>query len=305
MAHEASSKTVVVVALLGNLAIAVLKLIVAFLTRSSAMMAESIHSFADTGNQILLLLGMKLSQKEATLLHPLGFGRESYFWSFMVAIFLFTLGSAFSIYEGVHKILHPEPIQNALWAYLVLGGALLIESISFYVATKAILKKKGKRSLVKFLRWSKEPELVVVFVEDLGAEMGLLLALLGVWGSVEWGLLWLDGAASLAIGIILGLIAYFLATEIKSLLLGESANQKDEYLILQALRRTGLVKEVPHLITQQLGPNEIMVVMDCVFPEYLGGRELPEAIQKIEVEIRKAVPNVKRIYMEPVFEVEE
>jgi len=305
MAHQASSKTVVVVALLANLAIAVLKLVVAFLTNSSAMMAEAIHSFADTGNQVLLLLGMKLSKKEPTELHPLGYGRESYFWSFMVAIFLFTLGSAYSIYEGIHKILHPEPIRNAVWAFVVLGGALVLESFSFVVATRAILKKKGKRNLFQYLKWSKEPELVVVFVEDFGAELGLLLAFIGVAGAVGLDMLWLDGAASLGIGLILGFMAWFLAAEIKSLLLGESASQKDEFLILQALRRTGLVKEVQHLITQQLGPSEIMVVMDCVFPEYLGGRELPEAIRKVEEEIRKAVPSVKRIYMEPVQETEE
>jgi cation diffusion facilitator family transporter len=299
MAHENSSKTVVVVAFLGNLAIAVFKLIVAFVTKSSAMLAEAIHSFADTGNQILLLIGMKLSQKQATDLHPLGFGRESYFWSFMVAIFLFSLGSAFSIYEGLHKILHPEPIRNVVWAFIVLGGSLLLESVSFIVAARAIWEKKGKRTLLNFLRTSKEPELVIVFVEDFGAELGLLLAFLGVWGASALDLPRLDGAASLGIGLILGFMAVFLAVEIKSLLMGERASEKDEYMILQAVRKTALVKEIPHLITQQLGPSEIMVVMDCVFQEYLGGRELPEAIEKIENEIRKAVPAVTKIYMEP------
>src|SRR5262245_60905214 len=143
MAEHGSSKTVVFVAFLGNLAIAVFKLIIAFVTKSSAMLAEAIHSFADTGNQVLLIIGMRLSQKEPTDLHPLGYGRESYFWSFMVAIFLFTLGSAFSIYEGIHKILHPEPIRNVGWAFIVLGGSLLLESISFVVAGRAIWKKKG------------------------------------------------------------------------------------------------------------------------------------------------------------------
>src|SRR5215207_2729994 len=234
MSAEGGTRAIMA-ALLANLAIAVTKFVAFLFTRSSAMLAESIHSVADSGNQLLLIIGGRRAQRQATPEHPFGYGRERYLFAFIVSIVLFSLGGLFAIYEGYHKISHPEPLERAWIAMLVLGVAIVLESFSLRTAVHESNKVRGRRSWAEFIRTAKAPELPVVLLEDIGALLGLVLALVGVtiaWltGEVVW-----DGIGSICIGVLLVVIAIVLARETKSLLLGEGATRSDVAKIETAL----------------------------------------------------------------------
>jgi cation diffusion facilitator family transporter len=290
----------VIAALFANLGIAVAKFVGFLFTGSSSMLAESVHSVADTGNQGLLLLGGKRAQKQATPEHPFGWGRERYFWSFVVALVLFSLGSVFALYEGIHKVQHPEPIESAVWALGILFFAILLEGYSFRTAIVETNKIKGDDVTYRqFIRHSKTPELPVVLLEDLGAMVGLVLAFFAVTTSVvtddgRW-----DGYGTISIGLLLGVIAIVLAVEMKSLLIGESAAPKQQEAILAAIEIEPGVQRVIHMRTEHLGPDELLVCAKVEFMHDLSFPEIAEAVNRVENNIRANVAEARVIYLEP------
>lgn len=292
-------KPLVLLALTANLAIAVSKFVISFMTNSSSILAEAVHSAADSINQLLLLYGMKSSHRKPSLLHPFGYARESYFWAFMVAVSIFTLGGFLAFYRGMQKLLHPDLMTNFYLAYLVLILAAVFEAVPLMRAMHVVREQKKAKNFYQFLKNCKQPELIVVFLEDLMAEAGLAIAFVGVGLTHLTGSSFYDAVASLIIGVLLGGMAIFLTFEIRSLIVGERASQLDEYKIRRAIRETNAVEEIIKLSTQHLGPDEIMVAMNCKFPDYFNSQEIAEAIQKITENIQATVPNAKQIYIEP------
>jgi cation diffusion facilitator family transporter len=286
-------------ALGANLAIAVAKFAGFIVTGSSSMLAESVHSTADSGNQFLLLLGRRRARKEADQLHPFGYGRERYFWGFVVALVLFSLGSMFAIYEGVHKIQHPEHIESPEWAIGILAFAILAEGFSFRTAIKASSQLKGEATYWQFIRRAKSPELPVVLLEDLGALIGLTLAMGGLITAVitDDGI-W-DGYGTLSIGILLFIIAAILVVEMKSLLIGESASPKALEAIHAAVEIEPEVIRLIHLRAIHLGPEELLVGVKVEFLHELALPEMAAAINRVERNIRNAIPAARVIYVEP------
>ncbi|MGC1213157.1 MAG: cation diffusion facilitator family transporter [Micromonospora sp.] len=290
----------IVAALLANIGIAVTKFIAFLLTGSSSMLAESIHSVADSGNQGLLLLGGRRAKREATPQHPFGYGRERYIYAFIVAIVLFTLGGLFALYEAYHKAQHPEPITSWQWVPLtVLVIAIGMEGFSFRTAIKESNQIRGSQSWVRFIRRAKAPELPVVLLEDSGALIGLVLALVGVGMTIITGNgLW-DAAGTAAIGVLLVIIAIVLAVETKSLLLGEGAEQHDLAKIEQAVTGGPEVERIIHMKTLYLGPEELMVAAKIAVSPCDTAEELARGINAVEARIRSEVPIARVIYLEP------
>ena len=288
----------IIAALLANAGIAVAKFVGYLVTGSSSMLAESVHSVADTSNQGLLLLGGKRAQRAATAEHPFGYGRDRYFYSFIVALLLFTLGSAFAIYEGIHKIGHPEPLESPIVAVIILVVAVALEGYSFYTAIGESKKIKGNTTWWGFIRQAKEPELPVVLLEDAGALLGLILALLGVGLSIITGNPVWDGIGTLAIGALLGVIAIILIIEMKSLLIGEGANEPVLATIIDELA-AGKVERVIHIRTQYMGPDELLVAAKLALVPGLDTAEVARAIDDAEARVRAKVPVAKLIYLEP------
>ncbi len=288
----------IVAALAANAGIAVAKFAGFLVTGSSSMLAESVHSLADTSNQGLLLLGQKTSRREATKAHPFGFGRERYFYSFIVALMLFTLGAAFALYEGIHKVIKPEPLESPIVAVIILIVAIGLESYSFYTAIGESRKIKGGASWWGFIRQAKEPELPVVLLEDAGALLGLVFALLGVGLSVITGDPVWDGIGTIAIGVLLGIIAGILIVEMKSLLIGEGATEAELDTIVDELA-AGKVERVIHIRTQYLGPDELLVAAKLALVPGLDTAEVATAIDDAEARVRAKVPIAKLIYLEP------
>ncbi len=298
MAAGGSTKAVLA-ALFANLAIAIAKFVGFAVTRSASMLAEGVHSCADTGNQALLLMGGRLAKREPTRRHPFGYGRERYFWSFVVAIILFTLGSLFAINEGIEKLRHPHELDSLGVAIGILIFGIVVESLSFRTAIVESNRVRGKLSWGTFIRRSRTPELPVVLLEDLGAMLGLVIALVAVvlakvTGEPQW-----DGAGTLAIGVLLGLIAIVLAIEMKSLLIGESATREDRARLLVTLEQSPEVNQVLDLRTQHLGPEELLVAAEVDFADNITGDRMPEAVATIEARLRDAVPAATRVYLEP------
>ncbi len=293
------SKRAIVAAFLANLGIAIAKVIGFVFTGAASMLAEAIHSFADTANQGLLLLGSRLAQREATREHPFGYGRERYFWSFIVAMVLFTLGSVFAIYEGISKLLHPHELASAEWAIGILVVAIGLESVSFRVAIRESNRARGELSWWDFIQHSKIPELPVVLLEDLGALVGLVFALTGVGLAIVTGDPRFDAAGSIAIGVLLGVIAAVLAREMRSLLLGEAAHPhvRDELVAILEGART--VRRVIHMRTQHLGPEELLVGVKVEFDPGLSIEAVAEAIDALESQLRAEIPIARVIYIEP------
>jgi len=289
----------VIAAFAANLGIAIAKFIGFALTGASSMLSEAIHSVADTGNQGLLLLGGKRSRREADEDHPFGYARERYFWAFVVAVVLFTLGSAFAVYEGVHKIQHPEPITNAAVAIVILGVAILLEGYSFRTAVVESNRIRGTRGWWQFLRTAKAPELPVVLLEDTGALLGLAVALVAVLASIATGNGVYDGIGSVVIGLILGVIAVFLCIEMKSLLIGESASAEDRDRIRKAIEATDGVQRLIHERTEHLGPDDVLVAVKVAFDDAMSVAELAAAIDRVEANVRAEVPTVGPMYVEP------
>jgi cation diffusion facilitator family transporter len=290
----------IVAALAANLGIAATKFVAFVLTRSSSMLAESIHSLADSGNQALLLVGGKRAQRKATPDHPFGYGRERYIYAFLVSIVLFTVGGMFAIYEGVHKIRHPEPIEEWQWVPLVvLGTATALESFSFRTAIQEANRDRGDAGWVNYVRRAKAPELPVVLLEDLAALIGLLLALFGVGLTLATDNGRWDGVGTLAIGVLLASVAVVLSVETKSLLLGESASPASIRRITEALEAEPAVERVIHLRTMHLGPEELLVAAKIAVRHDETAAAVAAAIDSAEVRVRAAEPTARVIYLEP------
>ncbi|OLF19083.1 cation diffusion facilitator family transporter [Actinophytocola xanthii] len=288
----------IIAALLANAGIALAKFVGFIITGSSSMLAESVHSVADTSNQGLLLLGQKTSRRRATREHPFGFGRDRYFYSFIVALMLFSLGSAFAIYEAIHKLQHPEDLKSPIVAVIILVVAIILETFSFRTAIVESRKIKGDASWWQFIRQSRTPELPVVLLEDAGALFGLVFALFGVSLAVitedaRW-----DGIGTLMIGILLGVIAIILIIEMKSLLIGEGATPREFDQINEAVVG-GRVERLIHIRTQYVGPDELLVAAKISLAPGLPLSDVAAEIDAAEGRIREAVPAARLIYLEP------
>jgi cation diffusion facilitator family transporter len=286
-------------ALAANLGIAVAKFVAFLFTGSASLMAESVHSVADSGNQALLLLGRKRAERPGTTKHPFGYGRERFFYAFIVAVVLFTVGAVFSLYEGWHKLHEPHAVESPVWAFGVLIFAIVLESYSFWTAIKESNRVRGRHGWVAFVRRSKAPELPVVLLEDLAALLGLVFALVGVGLAVvtddgRW-----DGAGSMAIGVLLGVVAVVLAVETKSLLIGESAHEDIEREIVAALEAGEEVERVIHLRTEHIGPEELLVAAKIAVRHDDTAKNVARGIDAAEQRVRAAVPIARLIYLEP------
>ncbi|MBF4134416.1 MULTISPECIES: cation diffusion facilitator family transporter [Streptomyces] len=289
----------IVAALSANLAIAVAKFVAFLFSGSSSMLAESVHSLADSGNQGLLLLGGKRAKRQATPEHPFGYGRERYIYAFLVSIVLFSVGGMFAIYEGYEKIKHPHELEHWYWPVGVLVFAIIAEAFSFRTAIKESNPLRGKQSWSQFIRRAKAPELPVVLLEDLGALVGLILALGGVGLALATGDGVWDGIGTLCIGVLLIVIAIVLAAETKSLLLGESAGLDEVRKIEAALVDGDTVTRVIHMRTLHLGPEELLVAAKLAVQHDDTAAEVAAAINAAEARIREAVPIARAIYLEP------
>ena len=289
----------VVAALAANLAIAGAKLVGFLVTRSSSMLAEAIHSLADSGNQVLLLVGGRRAQREADERHPFGYGRERYFYAFVVSVVLFTVGAVFAVYEGIEKIRHPHHLETAGVALGILGFAIVAEAFSFRTAVRETRPLKGGQSWAAFIRHAKSPELPVVLLEDLAALIGLVLALLGVSLTLLTDDPVWDGVGTLSIGLLLGVVAVVLAVEMKGLLIGESASRAAVEAIRDALVDGSTVLRVIHLKTLHLGPDELLVAAKIAVDPALGLPEVARAIDAAEVRVRAVEPLARQMYLEP------
>jgi cation diffusion facilitator family transporter len=295
---QEGSRRAVVAAFLANLGIAVAKFAAFAITGAASLLAEAIHSVADTGNQGLLFLGGHRARKPATRLHPFGYGRERYFWAFVVALVLFSLGAVFALFEGIDKLLHPHAIEDPIVAYVVLAVAIALEALSFRTAMSEASKLRHRHSWWHFIRAAKSPELPVVLLEDSGALIGLTFAIVGITLSELTGEPAFDALGSMAIGLLLGVIAVVLAVEMKSLLIGEAAAPADEQAIADAIEADPEVERLIHLRTQHLGPEELLVAAKVELGVDSISR-LGAAIDTLERRIRAAVPTARVIYIEP------
>ena len=299
MAAGGHSNKVVIVALCANLGIAAAKFVGFLLTRASSMLAEAIHSVADSGNQALLLLGGARSRREATPAHPFGYGRARFFWSFVVAVVLFALGSLFALYEGIQKLRDPHELSSIGVAVAILLLGIVLEGFALRTAVIEVNKARGTQSWWSFVRHTKTPELAVVLLEDIGAMIGLVLALLGVGLAALTGNPVWDAIGTLAIGALLGVISVVLAIEMKSLLLGESATEQHVAAIRTAIAADPLVHSLLHLQTQHLGPEELLVAGKVQMDPALSFSDVVATIDAVEGRIRAAVPIARVIYIEP------
>ncbi|MGS0687475.1 cation diffusion facilitator family transporter [Nakamurella sp. GG22] len=289
----------ILAALLANLGIAVTKFVAFLLSGSSSMLAESVHSLADSGNQVLLLIGGKRANRAATPDHPFGFGRERYVYAFLVSIILFSVGGVFSIYEGVHKIQHPEPIERAWIPLAVLVIAIGLESFSLRTALKESAPDRRGISILEFVRRAKAPELPVVVLEDIAALTGLMLALLGVSAAVVTDNGVFDGIGTVFIGVLLIVVAAILGIETKSLLIGEGASAADVEAIRKAAEAGDDVDRIIHMKTLYLGPEELMVAMKVAVQTSKSATDVANAINAVEERVRAAVPIARVLYIEP------
>lgn len=289
----------IVAALLANLGIAITKFLAFVVTRSSSMLAESVHSLADSGNQLLLLIGGRQARRPPTPEHPFGYGRDRYIYAFIVSIVLFTGGGLFALYEGYHKIADPHEIESWYVAVGVLLVAIGMESFSFRTAIVESNRIRNGQSWIAFVRRAKAPELPVVLLEDLGALAGLVLALIGVSVAVVTGNGVWDGIGTVAIGVLLVVIAVTLAIEMKSLLVGESAARRDLTKIEAALISQPGVERVIHMKTLHLGPDELLVGAKIAINGDSTGAQIAKTIDDAEASIRAAVPAARVIYIEP------
>lgn len=298
MSTEGGTKAVVA-ALLANTGIAISKFVAFAFTGSTSMLSEAIHSVADSCNQVLLLVGGKRSKRAASDTHQFGYGRVRYVYSFVVAIILFLVGGLYSAYEGLHKWQHPEPVTDAWIAFLVLGIAIALEAFSFRTAIREANHARGSRSLGRFVRDTRQPELPVIMLEDAGALLGLLFALIGVSLAVVTGDGKWDGMGAIAVGTLLLVIAVFLGFEMASMLVGESALPEEEAAIVAALVSAPGVNRVIHIKTLHVGPDELLVAAKIAVDDDDTGAQIAAQINAAEVAVRDAVPSARYIYLEP------
>lgn len=274
------------------------KFIASFVTGSSAMFSEGIHSLVDTGNQMLLLYGMKRAKQPANERFPFGHGKEIYFWSFVVAILIFAVGAGISLYEGIHRLMNPAPIEHIFVNYVVLALAVLFEGSAWWLALREFGRAKGHRSYIDAVRRGKDPTLFMVLFEDTAALLGLMVALVALVLSQLTGQLWWDGAASVVIGLILGLTAILLAYETKGLLIGEAA---DPGVVrgIRALAETGQrVQHVNEVLTMHMGPEFILVNLSLDFDDRCQATEIESAIARLDADIKSHYPQVQRVFIE-------
>jgi cation diffusion facilitator family transporter len=296
---SSGSRKVIFAALAGNLAIAVTKFAAAAYTGSSAMLSEAIHSSVDTGNQGLLLLGLKRAARPPDASHPFGHGMELYFWAFVVALLIFALGGAFSIYEGIHKVLQPEAVTDAWVNYVVLGLSILFEGYSFSVALHEFRQTHADEPFWQAIRASKDPGVFAVLLEDSAALAGLVVALLGVGLSQLLHMPALDGAASIVIGLLLVATAVFLARETLSLLTGESASRRSLTQVKALLAADRRVAAVDEMLSMQLGPREVLLALTIDFREDLSGEEVESAAAELTLAVERMHPEITRLFMRP------
>ncbi|MBG6106388.1 cation diffusion facilitator family transporter [Frigoribacterium sp. CG_9.8] len=298
MSTEGSNRAIVA-ALTANLGIAVAKFIAWAVSGSSSMLGEAVHSLADTGNQVLLLRGGRVSKKRANADHPFGFGRERYVYAFVVSIILFTVGGVFSLYEGVDKIQHPHPLENVWIPIVVLLIAMVLEGFSLRTAMRESNRVRGKDSWITFIRRAKAPELPVVLLEDVAALAGLVFAFLGVMLTIITGNGVWDAIGTICIGVLLVLVAIVLGIETKSLLVGEGASAGDTERIRDAINADSDVESLIHMKTLYLGPEELLVAAKVAFPTKMKLAEVAAAINSLEARVRAEVPIARIIYIEP------
>lgn len=298
MAHEGSTKAIIA-ALIANLGIAITKFVAYLISGAASMLAESVHSLADTTNQFLLILGGRQAKKAASAEHPFGYGRSRYVYAFIVSVVLFTVGGVFSIYEGLDKLQHPHELENIWIPIIVLVIGIGLEGYSLRTAIRESKPFKGNRSWFQFIRRAKSPELPVVLLEDTAAELGLLFALIGVGLSALTGNPVWDAIATLAIGVLLVVVAIILGFEMASLLIGEGASQSEVYKIRKALEAVPEVTKVIHMKTLFLGPDELLVAAKIGIAKSATGEEIAQAIDSAEANVRNQVPVARVIYLEP------
>jgi len=290
----------VVAAFFANLAIAVSKFVAFAFTGAASLLAEAIHSLADTGNQGLLLLGARRGRRPPSARHPFGYGRERYFWAFVVAVVLFSVGSLFALYEGVQKVLHPHELGSPVVGFVVLGLAVVLESFSLRTAVQEAAKlRRAGESYLGFVRRTKLPELPTVLLEDVGALVGLVLALIGLGLASATGEPRFDALGSIAIGLLLGVIAVLLATEMKSLLIGEAAEPDVASALAAALTAAPEIVDLLSLLTLQLGPDDLLVAAKVEIATDAGTAGVAAAINDAERRMRAAVPMARLIFLEP------
>lgn len=293
-----SSRTVIFAALAGNTAIAVTKFFAAFVTGSAAMLSEAIHSVVDTGNQLLLLYGLKQAAKEPDAKHPFGYGLQLYFYTFVVAVMIFGLGAVISILQGIDKIRHPESIEHAWINYVVLGAGVVFEGAVWLIALKSFNRERAGRRWLSAFRSSKDPTVFTVLFEDTAALLGLLTALIGVWLSERLDMPVLDGVASLVVGGILAVTAFFLAYESASLLTGEAASHETRIGINRIARAEPGVMGLNQALTMHFGPNDVLVALSLDFEDDLPAGEVERTVTRIERAIKEAHPDVSRVFIE-------
>lgn len=295
---SSGSKKVIIAALIGNTLISITKFGAAAITGSSAMMSEGIHSLVDTGNQILLLYGLKQAAKPADADFPFGYGKEIYFWSFIVAILIFALGGGISIYEGIMHLDHPEPMSNPMINYVVLGLAMVFEGAAWFFAFREFKQVKGKWGYLEAIQRAKDPSIFVVLFEDSAAMLGLAVAFAGIALSQYTGILWFDAVASIIIGLILFGTAIWLAYETKGLLIGESANRSVIKAIREILQAGDHIEHVNEILTMHMGPDYILANISVDFNDNISADEIEKSIAEIDVKIKQQHPQIKRIFIE-------
>lgn len=292
------SKVAIFAALAGNFLIAITKFGASAFTGSSAMFSEGVHSMVDTGNQSLLLLGLKRAQKPADENYPFGHGNEIYFWSFIVAILVFALGSGISIYEGVHHLRHPVEVTNVMVNYLVLSAAIVFEGIVWFIALRAFNRQRGKRSYLEAVSQAKDPTLFVVLFEDSAALVGLFIALIGTALGQVTGWLWVDGVSSILIGCVLAATAFWLAKETMGLLIGEAATSETVQGIRRLTSSYPQVVRVNEVLTSHFGPTALLVNLSVEFRDDLETGELEEAIARIDLSLKEQFGEINRVFIE-------
>jgi cation diffusion facilitator family transporter len=298
-AGKASSKSAVFVALIGNLLVAASKVGAALWTGSAAMTSEAIHSIVDTSNEILLLYGIRRAERKADVDHPFGHGREIYFWSFVVSLLIFALGAGFSIYEGVHRVLHPEPIRSPLVSYIVLAVVFLLEGVSWLYSLRQFHQAKGDIGFFKAFTLSKDPPSFMTLFEDSVALLGVLIAAAATFAAVTLGHPEFDGIGSIAIGLILGATSLFLARESKSLLMGEPAYPSIRKSILALANAQPSCLKANGLITVQMGPNQVVAMLSLEFSDTLRAPEIEEVVVNLELKVRGEHPEIVALFVKP------
>ncbi|MGI9372346.1 MAG: cation diffusion facilitator family transporter [Hyphomicrobiales bacterium] len=294
----AGSKKVIYAALVGNALIAVTKFSASVYTGSSAMLSEAIHSLVDTGNQGLLLFGLKRSSQPADETHPFGYGRELYFWAFVVAILIFAVGAGVSIYEGINKVLHPHEVTNPMVNYMVLALSMVFEGVALYIAVAEFNKSRGTLGFVQAVRQSKDPATFTVVFEDAAAMAGLVVAFVGLLLAEYLNLPVLDGVASIGIGCILALTAIFLAYETKALLIGEGASPEVEEGIREIVAQEETIRNLNELRTMHMGPEDVLMALSIDFYDHYKAGTVESTIYRIEKTIKGRFPEIKRLYIE-------